>query len=434
MDRRHFLMTAAAAAPLSAHALQSPNETVRVACVGLRGQGNSHIRAYSGMKNVEIAALCDIDDSILNRRLAEVEKAKGKKPAAYKDLRKVLEDKSIDAISIATPNHNHTLQTIWSLQAGKHVYIEKPCSHNIFESRQIVAAQKKYAKVVQHGVNARSTEGLREAAQQIKDGLIGDVYMARGLCYKWRDTIGVAKPEPVPAGVDYDLWLGPAPKREFTKNRFHYNWHWFWDTGNGDFGNQGIHEVDICRWLLGVTIPTKVHAMGAKVMFEDDQETPNVLTATYEFDDKGKKKLMVFEVRHWMSNHEAGIGEGGTRKDSNTVGNVFYGSKGFMAVDGYNQYKTFLGRDQQPGPAKNAGGSNWANFIDAVRANDHGKLNGPIEEGALSASLMHLANISYRVGRSLTIDPKTGDILGDKQAQALMTRAYRKGFEVPAKV
>lgn len=431
MNRRHFLMSAAAAAPLSASALASPNDTIRVACVGLRGQGNSHIKAYEGMKNVEIAALCDIDESILDKRLGEVSTATGKKPQRYVDLRKLLEDKSIDAISIATPNHNHTLQTIWALQAGKHVYVEKPASHNIYESKQIVAATKKYGKIVQHGVNARSTEGLREAAQQIKDGLIGDVYMARGLCYKWRDTIGRAKPEPVPAGVNYDLWLGPAPKREFTKNRFHYNWHWFWDTGNGDFGNQGIHEVDICRWLLGVKLPTKVHAMGGHFMFDDDQETPNVLTATYEFNEAGKTKMMVFEVRHWMSNHEAGIGENGKRKDSNTVGNVFYGSKGYMAIDGYATYKTFLGREAEPGPARSAGGSNWVNFIESVRANDYSKLNGPIEEGALSATLMHLANISYRLGRSLTVDPVKCEVKGDAEANAMFTRPYRKGFEVP---
>ncbi len=477
MERRYFLMSAAASAPLTAHALQSPNETVRVACVGLRGQGNSHIRQYLGMKNVEIVALCDIDDSILNARLSMVEKASGKKPASYKDLRKLLEDKSIDCISIATPNHNHTLQTIWSLQAGKHVYVEKPCSHNVFESKQIVAAQKKYGKLVQHGVNARSSEGLMEAAQKIKEGAIGDVYMSRGLCFKWRNTIGKAAVEPVPEGVDYNLWTGPAPLRPFTKNRFHYNWHWFWDTGNGDFGNQGIHEVDICRWLLGVTTPTRVHAMGAKVMFDDDQETPNVLMATYEFDEGGKKKLMSFEVRHWMSNHEGGIGERsgpipdgaapqrprpaaggpggpggpgggpggasagqgprppmGPRISSDTIGNIVYGTKGYMTIDGYNSYKIFEGREAKAGPAKNAGGSNWANFIEAVRAGKPEMLNNPIQEGAHSSTLMHLANISYRLGRALVIDPVTITVKNDAEANKMLTRVYRKGFEVPAKL
>jgi predicted dehydrogenase len=431
MDRRHFLLSTAAAAPLTASALQSPNDTVRVACVGVRGQGNSHIRSYLGMKNVEIAAVCDIDESVLDGRLGEIEKATGKKPARHTDLRKLLEDKTIDCISIATPNHSHTLQTVWSLQAGKHVYVEKPCSHDVFESKQIVAAAKKYGKLVQHGTNSRSTVGLREAAQQLKDGVIGDVYMSRGLCFKWRDTIGRTPVEPVPPGVHYDLWLGPAPKHEFTKNRFHYNWHWFWDYGNGDFGNQGIHEVDICRWMLGVKLPTKVSAMGGHFMFDDDQETPNVLTATYEFDEGGKKKFMVFEVRHWMTNHEAGIGG---ERAGGTVGNIFYGSKGYMAIDGYAKYYTFLGKNGEPGPAKNAGGSNWVNFIEAVRANQYEMLNAPIEEGALSCTLMHLANISYRVGRSLNVDPATGDIKGDPQAQKLAKRVYRPPFVVPEKV
>ena len=431
MDRRHFLMSAAAAAPMTASALASPNDTIRVAVVGVRGQGNSHIRSYLPMKNVEIAAICDIDESVLSRRIGEVEKAAGKKPAAFTDLRKVLEDKTIDAISIATPNHNHTLQTIWACQAGKHVYVEKPCSHNIFESRQIVAAARKYNRLVQHGTNSRSTEALKEAVQQMKDGAIGDVYMSRGLCFKWRDTIGRTPVEPAPAGVHYDLWLGPAPKREYTKNRFHYNWHWFWDYGNGDFGNQGIHEVDICRWGLGVTVPTRVSAMGGHFMFDDDQETPNVLTATYEFNEGGKKKFMVFEVRHWMTNDEANIGG---KPGANTVGNIFYGSKGYMAIDGYATYATFLGREQKPGPAKKAGGSNWQNFIDALRSGKREDLNAEIQEGAYSSSLMHLANISYRLGRTLEVDPATGDVKNDAEAQKMFTRNYRKGFEVPRNV
>ncbi len=427
----------AAAAVSARPMLASPNDTVRVACVGVRGQGRSHINNYLKMQNVEIAAICDIDESILNDRVAMVEKASGKKPAAYTDLRKLLEDKNIDAISIATPNHNHTLQTIWALQAGKDVYVEKPCSHNIFECKQIVAAAKKYNRIVQHGVNARSSPGVQEAIQKMRDGLIGDVYMARGLCFKWRDTIGRAKPEPVPAGVHYDLWLGPAPQHEFTRNRFHYNWHWFWDYGNGDIGNQGIHEMDIARWGLGVTYPTKVSAIGGHFMFDDDQETPNTLTATYEFNENGKHKMLVFEVRHWISNHEAGIGETRGRNgrvDSNTVGNLFYGSKGYLAIDGYNKYYTFLGRDQQPGPSANEGGNNWQNFIDVVRSRDTSKQNNRIEEGAVSCVLMHLANISYRVGRTLHFDPTTMTIPGDKEANALLTRKYRAPFVVPEKV
>src|ERR1041385_7954109 len=327
MNRRYFLMSAAGALAAK-RTLASPNDTVRVACVGVRSQGKSHISNYSKMENVEIAAICDIDESILNDRVAMVEKLGKKRPAAYTDLRKLLEDKNIDAISIASPNHNHTLQAIWGMQAGKDVYVEKPCSHNIFEARATVAGARRYNRLVQHGTNSRSGVAVQEAVQKMREGLIGDVYMARGLCFKWRDTIGRKAEEPVPPGVHYDLWLGPAPEHAFTQNRFHYNWHWFWDYGNGDLGNQGIHQIDVSRWGLGVKYPTKVSAIGGHFMFDDDQETPNTLTATYEFDDSGKKKMMVFEVRHWMTNHESGIGEDG--KAPNTVGAVFYGSKGTL--------------------------------------------------------------------------------------------------------
>src|SRR5579871_5884417 len=299
MNRRHFLMSsvAAGAAALRPSSLASANDTVRIACVGVRGQGRSHISSYAKMDRVEIAALCDIDESVLNARLADVEKLGKKRPAAFTDLRKLLEDKSIDAISIATPNHNHTLQVVWACQAGKDVYVEKPCSHDMFEAKQIVAAAQKYNRLVQHGTNSRSGVAVRDAMKKMQDGLIGDIYMARGLCFKWRDTIGTAPEAPVPPGVHYDLWLGPAPEHAFTKNRFHYNWHWFWDYGNGDIGNQGIHQVDQCRWGLGVRYPNKVSAMGGHFMFNDDQQTPNVLTAAFEFrDDAGAQKHMVFEV------------------------------------------------------------------------------------------------------------------------------------------
>ena len=434
MNRRHFLLGATgtlASTQFTSHLLASPNDTVRVACVGVRGQGNSHLKEYGKMKNVEIAAICDIDETILSQRLGEVEAASGKRPAGYWDIRKLLDDKSIDAISIATPNHNHTLQTIWSLQAGKHVYCEKPCSHDVFESRQIVAAAEKYGKIVQHGTNSRSGVAIREAMDKMSEGLIGDVYHARGLCYKWRDTIGRAAVEPIPAGVHYDEWLGPAPKQEFTKNRFHYNWHWFWDYGNGDFGNQGIHELDIARWGLGVNYPHKVSAIGGHFMFDDDQETPNTLSVSYEFKEGGKTKLLTFEVRHWMTNFEDTIHRG---KETGSVGNIFYGSKGYLCIEWYEKYWSYLGKDKQPGPSRQEGGNNWANFIDAVRANDQAKRNAPIEEGAKSATLMHLGNISYRLGRTLTFDSEKMECTGDEEANAMFKRNYRGPYIVPDKV
>jgi predicted dehydrogenase len=428
MDRRHFLTGSLAAAQAVARA--GANDTVRVACVGVRGQGRAHIAHYWAMPKVEIAAVCDIDESVLEARLNEIEAKTQKRPAGFTDFRKLLEDKSIDAVSIATPNHHHTLQTIWACQAGKDVYVEKPCSHDMFEARQIAAAARKYNRLVQHGTNCRS--GIaREAVQKMRDGLIGEVYMARGLCFKWRDTIGRTAPEPVPAGVHYDLWLGPAPQRAFTRNRFHYNFHWFWEYGNGDIGNQGIHQMDAARWGLGVRYPTKVSAVGGHFLFDDDQETPNTLTATFEFNDNGRRQMLVFEVRHWISNHESGIGEGG--RAPNTVGTVFYGSKGCLAIwdEDHGRYETFLGRELEKGPSGEDKGDNWANFIQAVRSRKPADLNAPIEEGAISTTLVHLANISYQVGRTLYFDPAAYVCKGDAEATRLFRREYRKPFVVP---
>jgi hypothetical protein len=271
--------------------------------------------------------------------------------------------------------------------------------------------------------------------------MIGEVYMARALVFKWRDTIGRAPISPVPPGVHYDLWLGPAPKREFTKNRFHYNFHWFWDYGNGDIGNQGIHQVHAARWGLGVGYPAKVSAMGGHFMFDDDQETPNTITASFEFDVAGKKKMLVFESRHWMTNIEAGINLGagspfaGPSADvPMCVGNVFYGSEGYLAIDGnYGQFKTFMGKKQTPGPGATARpGNTFSNFIDAVRSRKRESLTAEIEEGAISTTLVHLANISYRLGRTLHFDAKTYSCLGDAEANRMFSRpAYRAPFVVP---
>ncbi len=437
MNRRQFVTTSASAALASTlgsrinAANKSANDTVRVAVVGFRGQGGGHIRNYLRMQNVEVAALCDVDPTVMAKGVADVEKASGKKPQIFTDIRKLLEDKSIHAISIATPNHWHSLMGIWACQAGKDVYVEKPCSHTYWEGQKLVDAARKYNRIVQHGTNSRSSVALREAMQLLREGVIGDVYMARGLCFKWRDTIGRKPDGATPDGVDYDLWLGPAPKRPFNPNRFHYNWHWNWDYGNGDLGNQGIHEMDICRWGLGVTAPTKVSSMGGHFMFDDDQQTPNTQVSTMEFNKDGKKVMLVFEVRHWMTNHEAGIGEG---KDSNTIGNVFYGSKGYMAIDGYTSYKVFLGREQQPGPARQAGGSTWENFIQAVRSRKRTDLHAEIEEGHLSSALVHFANISYKTGRTIDFDATKGQIVNDAEANRMLRRYYRDPFTVPDKV
>jgi len=416
----------------------SPNDTIRVATIGLNGRGKDHIKEITGQTGVELAAVCDIDQKVLEHGAKDVETRTGKAPKTFTDFRRVLEDKSIDAISIATPNHWHALMTIMACQAGKDVYVEKPCTHNIFEAKQIVAAARKYDRIVQQGSQSRSSVALRDGIGKMREGLIGEIYLSRGLCFKWRDTIGRQPVTEPPSYVDYDLWQGPAQKVPFKANRFHYNWHWYWAYGNGDLGNQGIHEVDIARWGLGVKYPTKVSAIGGKFMFDDDQETPNTLNCAFEFNEHGKKQMMEFEVRHWMSNHEAGINdkppkEGG-KPDSNTIGNIFYGTKGYMAIDGYSTYKFFMGREAEPGPTMKQGGSHFENFFNAMRSKRKEDLTAEIEEGAASTVLVHLANISYRVGRTINFDPKTLSIVGDSEAAKLMTRDYRKPFVVPEKV
>jgi len=316
-----------------------------------------------------------------------------------------------------------------------------------------VAAARQYNRIVQHGSQSRSIPAFRNAMSHIDSGLLGDIYMARAICYKWREPIGKAQPEPVPHGVNYDLWLGPAPERPFTRNRFHYNWHWNWDFGNGDIGNQGIHEIDIARWGLGVKLPTKVSAMGGHYMFDDDQETPNTMTATFDFDDGGRKKSLIFELRHWITNGESGIGEPDDEGHRNIIANMFYGCRGYMALDGQKtSYKTWLGKDRKPGPAETQsggalddlvyrvkrrvggapprGGDHFGNFLDAVRAKDRTKLTAEIEEGAISSTLVHLANISYRVGRTIDFDPVTMSCR-DAEAQQLFTKTYRSPFVVP---
>jgi predicted dehydrogenase len=429
VDRRHFLMSSMALpVALKASALPSQNNTVRVAVVGFNGRGKAHISAYLKIPNVEIAALCDVDQAVVESGCKMVEAAGKKRPATFADIRRVLDDQTIDAVSIATPNFHHTLQTIWAVQAGKDVLVEKPVSYNMFEAQQIIAASRKYNRIVQDGTGAQAW--LHEAKTRLQEGVIGDVYMARGLCFKWRDTIGRAKEEPVPPGVSYDLWTGPASVKPFTRNRFHYNWHWQWDYGNGDLGNQGAHQIHAARTALGVRYPTRISSMGGHYLFNDDQETPNTQVATFEFQQDGRKKLLVFEVRHWMTNSEAGIGE---RSDAQAVGNIWYGSNGYMATASEG-WRTFMGKEQAPGPKSEAGAGvgGFVNFIDVVRSRKREDQLAEIEEGAISTMLIHLANISYRTGRTLYFDPVTYSCKGDAEATAMFTRThYRSPFTVP---
>jgi len=398
------------------------NDKVRVAVLGINGRGKNHIAGYQPLKDVEVACLCDPDDVILQERAKDFEEKYGTKVKTENDLRKVFDDKSIDAVSIAMPNHWHSLATIWACQAGKDVYVEKPGSHNIFEGRKMVEAAKKYNRIVQHGVQLRSSVAIQEAIKHLRDGLIGNVYMARGLVFRWRADIGKQGTEPVPKGLDYDLWTGPAEMKPFSRDYVHYNWHWHWNYGNGDVGNQGIHETDLCMWGLDVGLPEQVTAMGGKFLWDDSKETPEVLSSTYLYPKE--KKIIEFEVRPWMTNEEDGA----------SVGNIFYGDKGYMVIKGYDKYEVFLGKDRTPGPTREAGGDHYKNFIDAVRAHDKSILNGPVETAHLSSGLAHLGNIAYRTGRVINFDPKTEQIVGDEQANAMLTRNYRAPYVVPENV
>ncbi len=421
------------------------NDRIRVAVAGIHGMGQTHIKAFSSLANVEVAALCDPDENLFADVVKTCLTGRGKPvPKTFWDIRKLLEDKDIDAVSVVTPNHWHALAGIWSIQAGKHVTIEKPCCHNFFEGQKLVEAAEKYPHaIVQDGAEQRTNPCSQSAVEYLRSGGLGEVYMAKGLCYKWRETIGRTPDEPIPPGVHYDLWLGPAPKRPFSKNRFHYNWHWNWDFGNGDIGNQGVHEMDVARWGLGVELPTKISAVGGHFLFDDDQATPNDLIAVFEFPNPtgggDRKKILQFEVRGWCTNREGGIGE--EAKDVqeymvdrvNVIGNLFYGSKGYMVKD-VNRWQAFLGKNREPGPSGEGLADHYANFIEAIRARDHRKLTTSIREGHYSCALVHFANISYRLNRTLHFDPGTQRFTGDSEADAMLRRDYREPFVVPEKV
>ncbi len=422
MNRRIFLMAPAAAAVRRLPASASPNDTIRVAVLGVNGRGRDHIAGFQKLPNVEVAVLCDPDRQVAAARAAEFEKRYGRRVRTETDLRRVFEDRTIDAVSIATPNHWHALATIWACQAGKDVYVEKPGSHNVFEGRKMVEAAHKYKRIVQHGVQLRSSPAIREAVAKLRQGVIGRVYMARAIIYRWRPSIGRRGFEPVPEHLDYNLWLGPASERPFSRRWVHYNWHWHWDFGNGEIGNQGVHETDMCLWGLDVGLPRYVTAAGGKFTFDDDKETPEILTASFLYPQENK--YIEVAVRHWCTNDEAGV----------MVGNIFYGTEGILVVKGYSRYEIYFGQKREPGPSRSEDGDHYANFIEAVRSRDASKLNGPVETAHLSSALAHLGNIAYRLGRRLEFDPASEKFVGDEEANRLLTREYRKPFVVPEKV
>ena len=425
MNRRKFLGTSAGAVAtstlVSKRSQAGPNEVLNVAVLGLNGRGASHYQAFAGAKETRVSVLCDVDQTTFQNAVSQVESIQGSAPKVETDLRRIMDDPSIDIVSIATPDHWHALAAIWGCQAKKDVYVEKPVSHNVWEGRKIVEAARKHGRVVQTGTQNRSIDGVREAIQFLHDGKLGHVYMAKGLCFKRRRSIGFKNTESAPSTLNWDLLVGPAPMQDFHQNLVHYNWHWFWDFGTTDMGNQGVHQMDIARWGLNKnTLPTSVHGVGGRWGYKDQAETPNTQHTNFQFDDS----VLQFEVRGLHTHDETGV----------KVGNLFYGSEGWMVINGSNWEARSPDGDLIAQGDGGSGSDHFRNFIDAVVARKPEMLNADILEGHLSSALCHLGNISYRVNRTLTVNPDSETIVGDDQANQLVRRLYRAPFTVPNQV
>ena len=390
-SRRRFLNTATlTAAGWSARSLsraQGANDDIRVAVVGFGGRGGSHISAFSKMKGVRLVALCDVDSKVLESQVKKVSAATGQDVKGYADLRSLLDAKDIDAISIATPNHWHALGAIWSIQSGRDVYVEKPVSHNVWEGRQLVNAARKHNKIVQTGTQSRSSrQGIAAAVKWVNEGNLGKIKLARGLCYKPRKSIGkTTSDQPLPENVNYDLWCGPAEKLRLRRSKLHYDWHWVWNTGNGDLGNQGIHQMDICRWFLGESkLPPKVLSLGGRVGYEDDGETANSQLIYQAYD----KAPLLFEVRGLPTDpYQAAA-----------VGCLIHCEGGHVLVPNYTS-ATAYDKDGKEIQKWSGADDHFENFIKAVRSRKTQDLHADVLEGHLSSALCHTGNISYRLGQ-----------------------------------
>jgi predicted dehydrogenase len=465
-----------AAQPFPPSRIIGANEDIRCAVVGFNGRGKNHIEAFSAMKGTRLVALCDVDSAVLGKELQKAADA-GEKVEGYTDIRKLLENKDIDAVTFATPHHWHALGAIWAVQAGKDVYVEKPATHNVWEGRKMIEAARKYDRIMQVGTQCRSSVGLQEAMAWLREGHLGKIIRARGLCYKRRDSIGkTTGPQPVPATINYDLWCGPAPldppRRNSKKNGpVHYDWHWFWEYGNGDLGNQGIHQMDIARWALGEPgISPRVISIGGRLGYDDDGVTPNTQIVFHDY----PAAPLIFEVR--------GLPAAGnsTKMDEYRgagIGVVIDCEGGSIVIPSYTK-AIVCDRDGKEIKTYEAGGNHFENFIQAVRSRKSADLHADIAEGHVSAALCHTGNISCRLGKSaspeairdavkgdrdlaeslgrmeahlaanqvdlhrtplvlgavLKMDPKTGRFTNNRKANRLLTREYRKPFAVPEKV
>jgi len=432
-NRRDFFRKAGLTLTAASYSrILGANDRVNHVVVGLGGRGNNHMDSFMKVKDCMVMGVCDVNQTARERAIVKVEKGTGQKPKEYSDMRQVFADKSVDCVSMATPNHWHALGAIWAVQAGKDVYVEKPASHNIWEGWKMIEAARKYNRMMQVGSQGRSMDHKIKAIKLLNEGVIGEVYMAKGLCFKRRKSIGHKADEPIPAGLNWDMFLGPAPMRAYNELRFRYNWHWFWDTGNGDIGNQGVHQMDIARWGMGnIGLPDSVVSTGGKYAYIDDQETPNTQNAVFDY---GGRKQIVFEVRGLLTGAEGGLTPRG-----GTIGNLFYGTDGWMSLDdagfqvykGENSEKTM---DEKRTSRSDDNAPHMTNFIEAVKSRNYKSLNAEIEIGAMSAALGNLANIAYRVGRKLKVDPAKRSFVNDNEANKMLTRDYRTPYVVPDKV
>jgi predicted dehydrogenase len=405
------------------------NNKLTVAVIGTNGRGLAHIECLAALPEVEIAAVCDVDDRAIAKALAESAKYQKNEPQTFKDFRKLLEQKSIDAVTIATPDHWHAPMAIQSLAAGKHVYVEKPCGHNPHEGELLVKAVRKYNRVLQMGNQRRSFPNTQQAIREIREGIVGRACAARAWYANNRTTIGRGKSEPTPAWLDYELWQGPAPRRPYRSNLIHYNWHWFWHWGTGEALNNGTHEVDVCRWALGVDWPTRVTSSGGRFHFKDDWESPDTQTIGWDY---AGEKTITWEGRSCN----------GFPVDRLSRGAMIFGTEGSVLIDG-NNYTVFDSKNKtikavkyevaaDPTNTVSASGIeldrlHMKDWVDAIRLDR--PPTSPIEEGHVSVGMLHLGNIAWRVQRDLRCDPRNGHIQDDRAAMKLWRREYEPGWE-----
>ena len=396
LTRRNFIKTSAAASavfPLftisgtkASGNVLGANERIRMAVAGINGRGKSHIDGFASQNNIEVSYLVDPDSRLFSSRSKMVNSKGGNTPKCFQDIREALDDKDLNAVSVATCNHWHSLITVWSCQAGKDVYVEKPISHNISEGRKCVEAARKYGRIVQHGTQQRSSQSRADEIAALQSGNYGKLLVSKGYCCKPRWSIGFKPLKTPPAELDFNIWLGPAPEQPYHENLVHYNWHWFWDTGNGDTGNQGVHEIDVARWAIkDATLPTRVWSLGGRFGYKDQGQTPNTQLTVFEYGDV----TLLFETRGLVGHHD---------KAPRKVANEFYTTEGMIA-DGKFYPKSGGSPVQVVGKADPVTpGGPFVSFITAVRSRNQADINCDAEVGHYSAALCHLSNISYRLG------------------------------------